>query len=136
MATCPASTRTTRAGNGARTGACLAPLLRHRAPGGESLRDTGARVWPYYLHDMQPRVLAAPRCWLRPTAIPCARSSWRWTDSRATNRQAGTRHRRADRLYAQRRFDRSSKEVLPIDGRPAPLRRQGRQSWSALKKAR
>ncbi|CAM5568949.1 2,3-bisphosphoglycerate-dependent phosphoglycerate mutase [Aquamicrobium terrae] len=26
-------------------------------PGGESLRDTGARVWPYYLHDMQPRVL-------------------------------------------------------------------------------
>ena len=26
-------------------------------PGGESLKDTGARVWPYYLHDMQPRVL-------------------------------------------------------------------------------
>ena len=26
-------------------------------PGGESLRDTGARVWPYYLHDMQPHVL-------------------------------------------------------------------------------
>ncbi len=36
MATCPASTRKTRAGNGARTGACLAPLLRHRAPGGEA----------------------------------------------------------------------------------------------------
>jgi len=26
-------------------------------PGGESLRDTGARVWPYYLHDIQPHVL-------------------------------------------------------------------------------
>ena len=26
-------------------------------PGGESLRDTGARVWPYYLHTMQPHVL-------------------------------------------------------------------------------
>jgi 2,3-bisphosphoglycerate-dependent phosphoglycerate mutase len=26
-------------------------------PGGESLRDTGARVWPYYLHVMQPHVL-------------------------------------------------------------------------------
>jgi 2,3-bisphosphoglycerate-dependent phosphoglycerate mutase len=26
-------------------------------PGGESLRDTGARVWPYYLHDMQAHVL-------------------------------------------------------------------------------
>jgi 2,3-bisphosphoglycerate-dependent phosphoglycerate mutase len=26
-------------------------------PGGESLRDTGARVWPYYLHTVQPHVL-------------------------------------------------------------------------------
>ena len=26
-------------------------------PGGESLRDTGARVWPYYLHNIQPHVL-------------------------------------------------------------------------------
>ena len=26
-------------------------------PGGESLKDTGARVWPYYLHDMQKYVL-------------------------------------------------------------------------------
>ena len=26
-------------------------------PGGESLRDTGARVWPYYLHHIQPHVL-------------------------------------------------------------------------------
>ncbi|MCB8840760.1 2,3-bisphosphoglycerate-dependent phosphoglycerate mutase [Aurantimonas sp. VKM B-3413] len=27
-------------------------------PGGESLKDTGARVWPYYIHDVQPKVLA------------------------------------------------------------------------------
>ena len=27
-------------------------------PGGESLKDTGARVWPYYLHALQPHVLA------------------------------------------------------------------------------
>ncbi len=26
-------------------------------PGGESLRDTGARVWPYYMHVIQPHVL-------------------------------------------------------------------------------
>lgn len=26
-------------------------------PGGESLRDTGARVWPYYMHTIQPHVL-------------------------------------------------------------------------------
>ncbi|MCP4382544.1 MAG: 2,3-bisphosphoglycerate-dependent phosphoglycerate mutase [Hyphomicrobiales bacterium] len=26
-------------------------------PGGESLRDTGARVWPYYLHTVQPHVM-------------------------------------------------------------------------------
>ncbi len=27
-------------------------------PGGESLRDTGARVWPYYLTEILPRVLS------------------------------------------------------------------------------
>lgn len=26
-------------------------------PGGESLRDTGARVWPYYMYNIQPHVL-------------------------------------------------------------------------------
>ncbi|WP_208436110.1 2,3-bisphosphoglycerate-dependent phosphoglycerate mutase [Bartonella phoceensis] len=26
-------------------------------PNGESLRDTGARIWPYYLHHIQPHVL-------------------------------------------------------------------------------
>jgi 2,3-bisphosphoglycerate-dependent phosphoglycerate mutase len=30
-------------------------------PGGESLRDTGARVWPYYLTDILPRVLAGQK---------------------------------------------------------------------------
>ncbi len=27
-------------------------------PGGESVKDAGARVWPYYLHDMQKHVLS------------------------------------------------------------------------------
>jgi 2,3-bisphosphoglycerate-dependent phosphoglycerate mutase len=30
-------------------------------PGGESLRDTGARVWPYFLHDMLPHVMRGER---------------------------------------------------------------------------
>ena len=30
-------------------------------PGGESLRDTGARVWPYYLTDILPRVLSGQK---------------------------------------------------------------------------
>ncbi len=30
-------------------------------PGGESLRDTGARVWPYYLRFILPRVLRGER---------------------------------------------------------------------------
>jgi 2,3-bisphosphoglycerate-dependent phosphoglycerate mutase len=30
-------------------------------PAGESLRDTGARVWPYYLHTVQPHVLRGER---------------------------------------------------------------------------
>jgi 2,3-bisphosphoglycerate-dependent phosphoglycerate mutase len=30
-------------------------------PAGESLRDTGARVWPYYLHTIQPHVLRCER---------------------------------------------------------------------------
>jgi 2,3-bisphosphoglycerate-dependent phosphoglycerate mutase len=30
-------------------------------PGGESLRDTGARVWPYYIHMVQPHVLRGER---------------------------------------------------------------------------
>ncbi len=30
-------------------------------PGGESLKDTGARVWPYYLREILPRVLRGER---------------------------------------------------------------------------
>jgi 2,3-bisphosphoglycerate-dependent phosphoglycerate mutase len=30
-------------------------------PGGESLRDTGARVWPFYIHKIQPHVLRGER---------------------------------------------------------------------------
>ena len=30
-------------------------------PGGESLKDTGARVWPYYMTDILPRVLAGEK---------------------------------------------------------------------------
>jgi 2,3-bisphosphoglycerate-dependent phosphoglycerate mutase len=30
-------------------------------PGGESLRDTGARVWPYYIRTIQPRVMRGDR---------------------------------------------------------------------------
>jgi 2,3-bisphosphoglycerate-dependent phosphoglycerate mutase len=30
-------------------------------PAGESLRDTGARVWPYYLHEIQPHVMRGER---------------------------------------------------------------------------
>lgn len=26
-------------------------------PGGESLKDTGARVWPYFMHDILPKVM-------------------------------------------------------------------------------
>jgi len=26
-------------------------------PGGESLKDTGARVWPYFIHDILPQVM-------------------------------------------------------------------------------
>jgi 2,3-bisphosphoglycerate-dependent phosphoglycerate mutase len=32
-------------------------------PGGESLKDTGARVWPYYMTEILPRVLAGQKCW-------------------------------------------------------------------------
>ena len=42
-------------------------------PGGESLKDTGARVWPYYLHEILPACCAAAQCWSPRTAIRCAR---------------------------------------------------------------
>ena len=30
-------------------------------PGGESLKDTGARVWPYYMTEILPRVMAGQK---------------------------------------------------------------------------
>ncbi len=38
-------------------------------PGGESLRDTGARVWPYYLTEILRAYCVAKRFWLRHMAI-------------------------------------------------------------------
>ena len=97
-------------------------------PGGESLKDTGARVWPYYLHDMQPHVLrggtvlvAAHGNSLR--ALIMALDG----KSRRGDRQARTRHRRAGDLQAQRRFDRG------VEGSAGRLSRRSR---AALKKAR
>ena len=58
MATCRASTRTTPR---KKWGEEQVHIWRRSydvaPPGGESLRDTGARVWPYYLHEIQPHVL-------------------------------------------------------------------------------
>ena len=39
----------------------MAPLLRHRPPGGESLKDTVARALPYYVQEILPRVLRGER---------------------------------------------------------------------------
>ncbi len=47
-------------------------------PGGESLKDTAARVLPYYIHRILPQVMAGKRTLVPRMAIPCARSSWRW----------------------------------------------------------
>ena len=76
-------------------------------PGGESLRDTGARVWPYYLHNIQPHVMrgegvliAAHGNSLR--ALIMALDGL----TRRRDRQARARHRRADPLPAQRRHHR------------------------------
>ena len=76
-------------------------------PGGESLKDTGARVWPYYLHDMQKHVLRGG------TVLVAAHGNSLRALIMAldglTGEEivgAGTRHRRADHLPAQRRFDR------------------------------
>ena len=39
----------------------MAPLLRRRAPGGESLKDTVARVLPFYCQRILPHVLRGER---------------------------------------------------------------------------
>ncbi len=42
-------------------------------PGGESLKDTVARVLPYYVETILPRVMRGERVFVAPTAIRCGR---------------------------------------------------------------
>ncbi len=62
MATCPASTRTKPARNGA-TSRCICGAASYDVPppGGESLKDTVARVLPYYNQEILPAVLRGER---------------------------------------------------------------------------
>jgi broad specificity phosphatase PhoE len=75
---------------------------------GESLKDTGARVWPYYMTDILPRVLrgekvlvAAHGNSLRALVMILDRLS-----TASSPHQAQPRNRRAHGLQAQRRFHR------------------------------
>ena len=45
-------------------------------PGGESLRDTAARVLPYYIQKICPQFSRKSACSLPRTGIRCAHSSW------------------------------------------------------------
>ena len=47
-------------------------------PGGESLKDTAARVLPYYKAQIWPEVAAGRNVWSPRTAIRCALSSCNW----------------------------------------------------------
>ena len=59
-------------------------------PGGESLKDTAARVLPYYIQEILPRVLARrATCSCPRTAIRCAR--WSWCSSACRRRRSSTR---------------------------------------------
>ena len=75
-------------------------------PGGESLRDTAARVLPYYIQEILPRVLRGER-----VLVSAHGNSLRalvMVLDRHTHREhhaIESRHRRADDLPAQRRFD-------------------------------
>ncbi len=62
MAISQASTRTTPARNGARS-RCIsgAAPTTWRRPAAKSLRDTAARVLPYYIQEILPRVLRGER---------------------------------------------------------------------------
>ncbi len=56
-------------------------------PGGESLRDTGARVWPYYLTEILPRVPARRKgAGCRPRQLAALAGRWCSTSSDARNR--------------------------------------------------
>ena len=80
-------------------------------PGGESLKDTAARVLPYYIQEILPRVLrgdnvivAAHGNSLRALVMVLERLSPNG------NRRPRDRDRRAADLPAQRRFDRGGEE--------------------------
>jgi 2,3-bisphosphoglycerate-dependent phosphoglycerate mutase len=80
---------------------------------GESLKDTGARVWPYYMTEILPRVLrgekvlvAAHGNSLRALVMILDRLTSRF------HHQAQPRDRRADGLQAQPDSTVASKEVL------------------------
>ena len=76
-------------------------------PGGESLRDTAARVLPYYIQEILPRVLRGER-----VLVSAHGNSLRalvMVLDKLVDRehpQARDRHRRADDLPAQRRIRR------------------------------
>ena len=75
-------------------------------PGGESLRDTGARVWPYYLTRILPDVMRGRRV-LVSAHGNSLRSLVMVLDRLAPGPgdEARARHRRAARLPPERRYD-------------------------------
>ena len=75
-------------------------------PGGESLRDTGARVWPYYLTRILPDVMRGRRV-LVSAHGNSLRSLVMVLDKLGpdADHQARARHRRAAGLPAERRHD-------------------------------
>ena len=75
-------------------------------PGGESLRDTGARVWPYYLTRILPDVMRGRRV-LVSAHGNSLRSLVMVLDrlDAGPGDEARDRHRRAARLPPERRHD-------------------------------
>ena len=102
-------------------------------PGGESLKDTAARVLPYYVQEILPRVLRGERVLvaahgnsLRALIMVLERL----TPEEIVKRELGDR--RADHLPAQRRFDRGARSRtggVASDRRHRVLTRCGRMTW-------
>ncbi len=82
-------------------------------PGGESLKDTAARVLPYYIQEILPRVLRGDN-----VIVSAHGNSLRALVMvleqlvAGANRRARNRHRRAADLSAQRRLDRGGEARL------------------------
>ena len=75
-------------------------------PGGESLKDTAARVLPYYIQDILPRVLRGERgAGERPRQQPARAGHGARQSVAAGDRQARNRDRSAADLSAQCGFD-------------------------------